>query len=76
MIKHDRTITVKVLDQYNGCTGKIVDTITRKYTVRRSLRGIRDRKFVKYCGGVYEVFQLPESYGSLAGSCINITRRY
>jgi len=63
-------MTVKVLRNYDGCAGEVVEVIERK--------GIRCRPVdrdhftvVSYKGKLRKVFALPPVYGDLAGLCIN-----
>jgi len=64
-------VTVKVLANYNGCTGQVVETITRKGIRRRPLEG-NQFTLVSYKGKLRKVFGLPQCYGDLAGLCITV----
>ena len=73
-------MTIKVIENYDGLSGELVETIERKGTPvlhaeKRGARGIfRGEWRVSYKGRTYHTFRLPATYGGIAGTCISIGR--
>jgi hypothetical protein len=68
---------IKVLRNYDGFRGELVEEVERmtvrvKNCDKRGRRIGPEYKTVSYKGEKYAVFYLPESYGEIAGACINI----
>ena len=64
---------IKVLTNWDGFKGDIVETISRKgrnFGDRR--KGEQLRYEVSYKGKWHVVFNLPKIYGELSGQCINL----
>lgn len=69
-----RTSDYKVVTDYNGLKGTLVETITRIPVYRRKWEGSSERvPEVFYKGKRYRAFMLPSTYGDIQGWCIDIT---
>ena len=73
-------ITVKVVQDFDGFRGKIVDTIVRlpSHTGYRDRKGRpqQRRKLISYKGIKHIVTCLPKSYGEIAGYIITLNCIY
>ena len=64
---------IKVIKNWNGFKGDIVETIERKGRHFGDTRkGERVRYEVSYKGKWHVVFRLPKIYGELSGQCISL----
>jgi len=68
---------IKVITNYNGIRGDYIETISRmtrivKNCEKSGRRRGPEYKVVNYKNNIYAVIALPESYGEIAGLCINV----
>jgi hypothetical protein len=73
-LREARAIEVKVLESFDGLAGRLVETVRRVpvYSRPRDWNGLKRITKVSYRGKLERVFNLPQSYGDLAGLCISI----